>query len=166
MINNNIFKLGEVYSVNAAKHTCRVTFPDQDGVSSDLPIMTGGGTRNRERNLPKIGDQAVVALIAPSLSDGVVLGFTYNEVDLPPEGDENIDSTTYPDGTVISYDSKAHKLIIDCKGETTINTEVINLNGEVIINGKSWLEHQHKAGEYKDGDGKQVSGTSGDGVVS
>ena len=42
---------------------------------------------------------------------------------------------------------------------------MINLNGEVIINGKPWLEHQHKAGEYKDGDGKPVTGKSGDGVV-
>ena len=165
MINNNIFKQGEVYSVNAVKHTCRVTFPDQDGVSSDLPIMVSGGTRNRKRDLPQIGDQAVIALIAPSLSDGVVLGFTYNEKDEPPDGDENIDSTTYPDGTVISYDSKAHKLTIDCKGDATINAEVINLNGEVIINGKLWLEHQHKAGEYKDGDSKPVTGKSGNGVM-
>lgn len=165
MLENNLILFGEVCQINPKKHTCRVYFEDLNVTTSELPISTGGGTRNRKRDLPNLGDQAVVALIAPSLSDGVVLGFTYNDKDEPPEGDENIDSTTYPDGTVISYDSKAHKLVIDCKGETTINAEVINLNGKVIINGKSWLEHQHKAGEYKDGDSKPVSGKSGDGVV-
>ncbi len=165
MLENNLILFGEVCQISPKRHTCRVYFEDLNVTTSELPIMTGGGTRNRKRDLPKIGDQAVVALIAPSLSDGVVLGFTYNDKDEPPEGDENIDSTTYPDGTVISYDSKAHKLTIDCQGETTINAEVINLNGEVIINGKSWLEHQHKSGEYKDGDSKPVTGKSGDGVV-
>lgn len=164
MITNNIIRVGEIYDVNPKKYTARVYFADSDSVSGDLPIGVIS-TRNRRYDLPNKNDQCWCAFIAPSLSDGVIFAITYNDVDLPPCSDENVKSTTYPDGTVVSYDSEKHKLIIDCVGDVTINAEVIKLNGDLIINNKPWLEHQHKAGKLLDGDSKPVSGTSGDGVV-
>ena len=164
MIDNNIIKQGIVKTINPQNMTCTVYFEEQEYMSSELKIANKG-TRFKTRDMPNIGDLALCALIAPSLTDGFVLAFYYNDIDLPPNGDENIHSTTYPDGSVVSYDSKSQVLNIDCKGTTIIKANTINLSGNVIINGKPWLEHQHTAGEYKDGDSKPVTGKSGDGMV-
>ncbi len=165
MIDSNLIREGVVTSINVKAYTCTVYFEDQDLIVDGLIIGVPGGTRNKSRNLPNIGDLALCIFVPPSLTDGWVIAFGYNDQDTPPAGDENTHSTTYPDGSVVSYDSKSHALIIDCKGAATIKATTINLNGNVIINGKLWLEHQHTAGKYKDGDSKPVSGTSGDGVV-
>lgn len=165
MIDSNLIREGVVTGINAKNYTCTVYFEDQDLTVNDLIIGVSGGTRNKSRNLPNIDDLALCIFVPPSLTDGWVIAFGYNEQDAPPAGDESIHSTTYHDGSVVSYDSKSHVLNIDCKGTTIIKATTINLNGNIIINGKSWLEHQHKSGEYKDGDGKPVTGKSGNGVV-
>lgn len=162
MIDSNLIRQGVVTSINSKNYTCTVYFEDQELTVNDLIIAVSGGTRNKSRNLPNIGDLALCIFVPPSLTDGWVIAFGYNDQDAPPAGDENVQSTTYPDGSGVSYDSKSHEMILDCKGAATIKATDINLNGNVIINGKSWLEHQHSAGEYKDGDSRPVNGDSGD----
>lgn len=165
MIDSNLIREGVVTGINAKDYTCTVYFEDQDLTVNDLIIGVSGGTRNKSRDLPNIDDLALCVFVPPSLTDGWVIAFGYNEQDTPPVGDENIHSTTYPDGSVVSYDSKLHVLNIDCKGTTTIKATTINLNGSVTINGKQWLEHQHSAGSYKDSDSKPINGSSGDGFI-
>ncbi len=166
MIDSNLIREGIVTSINVKNYTCTVYFEDQDLIVDGLIIGVHGGTRNKIRNLPNIGDLALCIFVPPSLTDGWVVTFGYNDQDAPPVGDENIHSTTYPDGSVVIYDNKSHELNIDCKGTATIKATTINLNGNVIINGKPWLEHQHSAGEYKDGDSKPVTGKSGNGMIA
>ena len=164
MIESNLIREGLVASINS-NYTCDVYFPDQDYTATGLKISNPGGTRNKDWNLPNINDLALCVFIPPSLTDGWIIGFGYNDEDKPPAGNENVHSTTYMDGTSISYDSKSHKLTIACKGEITINANVMNLNGKVMINAKPWLTHQHSAGNLVDGNSKPVTGKSGDGMV-
>jgi phage baseplate assembly protein gpV len=123
-----------------------------------LTIRTNG-TRNQERNLPNVNDLALCIFIPPSLSDGWVIAFGYNDEDQPPEGDENTYITKFPDGSLIRY----QKGVIDVQAKSSVNitAPTINISGKLIINKEPYLEHTHKSGLYKDGDSKPVSGTSG-----
>ncbi len=163
MIDNNIIKQGIVKTINPQNMTCTVYFEEQEYMSSELKIANKG-TRFKTRDMPNIGDLALCALIAPSLTDGFVLAFYYNDVDLPPDGDENIHSTTYPDGSVIKFDNKSGKFTINCKSAVEITAPDIMLNGKVIINDKLWLEHQHLAGKLEAPNGP-VTGNTGDGTT-
>ncbi|TXI91895.1 MAG: phage baseplate assembly protein V [Neisseriales bacterium] len=132
MIDNNLIREGLVTSINS-DYTCDVYFPDQDYTASKLRLLNPGGSRNKDRNLPNPNDLALCVFIPPSLTDGWVIGFGYNDEDNPPAGDENIHSTTYPDGTVISYDSKNHVLTADCNGDVKIVCKTAEVTAEKAI---------------------------------
>lgn len=166
MIENNLIRRGRVVEVDAINYTCKVEFPDQEITTGDLSIGAKGGSRVREYNLPQIGDNVTVLLIPPSLSDGIVIDGVYGEDSPPPESKATIWSKTFIDGSKISYDMENHQLAISAINATVnINAKTINLNGAVIINGKPWLEHQHAAGQLKDGDSKPVNGKTDNGSV-
>jgi phage baseplate assembly protein V len=162
---DNLFRLGEVSNINPENYTCRVYFEDQNFTSGELAIMIHGGTRNRDNDMPNIGDQAIVFFFPPLLSDGIVIGFKYNDEDQPVVKNPDIWCKVFPDGSKISYNQKAKQFDIESQGSVNIKASKIYLNGDVIINDKAWLLHQHSAGEYKDGDNKPLSGKSGNGVV-
>lgn len=162
---NNLFRVGEVVDINPDSYTCRVYFEEQDFTSSELSILTHGGTRNRDNDLPNLGDQAVVLFFPPLLSDGIILGFSYNDEHKPVVNNSDIWSKVFPDGSKISYNNKTKTFDIESSSIVNIKASTINLNGNVIINEKQWLLHQHAAGDLKDGDSKLVTGKTGNGSV-
>lgn len=162
---NNLIRIGEVVDINPDNYTCQVYFEEQDFVSGELGIGISGGTRNRDHDLPNLGDQAVVLFFPPLLSDGIVICFRYNDEDLPVSNNQDVWCKVFPDGSKISYNTKTQVFDISSGSTININASKINLTGDVIINSKQWLQHQHAAGNLKDGDSKPVTGKSGDGSV-
>ncbi len=99
---------------------------------------------------------AQVILLCPSgdLSNAVIVGELYTPADniLPSTQDENIDRIDFNDGTRIEYDSEAHHLIITAVDQTTINTQVFNLNAEtanLFIGTTNWQgDTTHGGGNF------------------
>lgn len=172
---------GVIDSVNAENCTCNVMIPDQDErIISDLLIVYPGTFEVQDYSIPFIGQLVVCILDSNDDTDGFIMGGTYNKTQKPPIGNPKIRMTKYPDGSTIGYDMENNKLFINLNGDAEISAKktsidaaniilngTVRVNGELIINDKNWLEHQHDAGEatLKTSDGKVVVGHTGDGDV-
>lgn len=157
---------GTVDSINPEQCTCNVKIPDQDDrIINDLQIVFLGTYGTQDYRLPAIGMMVVCIFDSNNDTDGFVLGGVYNEEQKPAFSNKDISATTYPDGSVVSYDSKNKKLIMNLVGDAEISGNTLALIGNVTINGKPWLTHIHDAdkGTLKTSDGKIVSGKTGEG---
>ena len=56
-----------------------------------------------------------------NLSQGYILGTTYNAKDKPSFNGQNIHGIKFADGSTISYDADGGGLLINCTGNLTIN---------------------------------------------
>lgn len=155
---------GIIDSVNPKLCTCNVKIPDQDDrIINDLQIVYPGTYGTQDYRMPKVGMTVVCIFDSNNETDGFVIGGVYNDEQIPPETNADISSTTYPDGSVISYDSNSKKFSMNLVGDAEIRGKSINIFGNLFINGKLWLQHQHSSGKLLDGNSKAVTGTTGDG---
>ena len=74
-----------------------------------------------------------------NLSQGYILGTTYNAKDKPSFNGQNIHGIKFADGSTISYDADGGGLVINCAGNLTINAP----SGDVVVNGISLVSHTH-----------------------
>lgn len=82
---NNLIRVGIVSSVDGAKATVRVTFPDKDNkVSYDLPVLQQG---NGSYWMPAPGEQAVCVFLPNGSEQGFCLGTIYSDPSPPPVSD-------------------------------------------------------------------------------
>lgn len=136
----NIVKIAVISEVNHSDKLIRVSAGDIQSAWLPWPADVG---KNYKRWRPLRQGQQVV-LVSPSgdLSQAVIVGMLYSNVLDSPSDDENLDLIEYDDGTVISYDSDAHKLTIDCVSDVHVNAvnasidaTALDITAEVSING-------------------------------
>jgi len=92
---------------------------------------------------PELAEQVVVLSPYGDLGQGIVLGAVYRNAFPAPEARETIHYTKYADGTEISYDRAARKLVVNAVGEVdvlaatkvVITAPEIDLVGHVKIAG-------------------------------
>lgn len=154
------YRIGTIEQVND-EYTCDVWFDDIEMMMEGLQVLMRG-TRNRDLDLPNVGDTVLCLFLPPMMSDGVIIGCVYTEDDPLPDGDIGTWCKVFPDGSLLMYHDG--QITIKAKSTVNISAPTINFEGKVIINGTPYLDHKHSAGTYKDGDSKPVSGSSG-GVV-
>lgn len=125
---NQIFKIGEVSSVNPAKCTARVVFSDEDGlVSYDLPVMQRNTIANKDFAMPEVEEDVLCVFLPDGPEDGFILGSFYAGEITPPESDGNKRTVVFADDTRISYDRDKHILTVTI-GETSIVADQSNVN--------------------------------------
>ncbi|MBL4774485.1 MAG: phage baseplate assembly protein V [Mariprofundus sp.] len=111
----NLIQAGTVVEADANKALVKV---DVFGaVSAWLPVLMQANSFKKHWVGLRVGAQVVV------LANRYVLGCIYNQGCAEPNGaSDNTDITEYEDGTRITYDSQAKKLIINCVGDVEIVT--------------------------------------------
>ena len=127
---SNVFRIGFVSSVIAARGTVKVTCPDKDNWESDeLPVIVRGSAGTKDFWIPEVNEQVLCAFLPNSgTSQGFCLGSFYSDRDKPPTGSADVRCVKFSDGTLIEYDKGSHSLTINCVGAVTINGKTINLN--------------------------------------
>ena len=128
-----MIRQGIVTSVQADKGTVRVKLPDSGNITSKpLPVLFRRTLANKAYDLPEIGEQVVCLFLPSGLEQGFVIGCPYSEKDPVPVKDPDKLHYAFPDGSAFEYDRKAHKLILDIKGDVALTA-----TGSVTINGKT-----------------------------
>lgn len=146
----SIIRVGEVTSIDPARGTCRVTFDDEDGLTSyDLPVIQRNTLRNSDYHMPDIGEDVLCVFLASGTEEGFVLGSWYAGEVTPPEFSGDKRTVRFADGTVLSYDRAAHKLTADVKGdiEATVSgnvTATIQGKADVTAQGAISVESSEK----------------------
>ncbi len=150
---NNLIRVGQVSSINAATGAVRVTFNDKDAlVSAELPVLNRGSQAVKDYWLPDVGEQVVCVFLpnGKSLTTGFVLGSFFSSVDRPPTSNLKMRIIDFGDGTNISYDRMSKALVITCSGTITIDSKT-------TIDGRVFLSHKHTGVESGSGSTGGVS---------
>lgn len=133
----SIIRVGQVSSVNPAKHTARVIFSDQDEiVSYELQVAAKNTFKNKDYNLPDVNEQVLCIFLPISLSQGFIICSLYNDEDQPADNNQNVRSMSFADGTRIEYNRNTHKLKVSCVGdiEATCKNAKITAENQVLFN--------------------------------
>lgn len=127
----DLFKVGEVSSVDTAKCTARVVFDDEDSINSyDLPIMQRNTFGNADYGLPDIGEDVLCMFLGPGQEDGFIIGSFYAGEVTPPENSQDKRTVVFKDGTRFSYDRSTHVFTATIEG-----TEIVfdRQNGSITV---------------------------------
>lgn len=121
--------VGEVTAVDAANCRARVTFDDDDSVTSDwLQVLQFNSLHNSDYHLPDIGEDVLCLFLAKE--SGFILGSFYAGEVQPIDNNLNVRSVKFADGTRVVYDRNRHELDIFIDGTRIIfNRET----GEIVV---------------------------------
>ncbi|MCG2614900.1 phage baseplate assembly protein V [Terrimonas sp. NA20] len=100
----------------------RISFEDDDIVSDWLPVLRRK-TKTQKESWQLDINEHVVCLMDCHCEEGVVIGAIHSDVDTPDSNEHPAKfRKIFSDGTVIEYDSEAHKLTVDVKGDLKATT--------------------------------------------
>lgn len=131
----SIIRVGEIHSVNHANATARVHFPDDDDlVSYDMQILHRNTLKNKDYNMPDIGEDVLCLCLPSGLASGFILGSVYAGDITPPENDGDKRTVIFDDGSRFSYDRKTHQFDAQIE-QTTImaNRQSVTVNTPVSV---------------------------------
>lgn len=113
----DLFKIGEVSSIDPVKCTARVVFDDEDSLNSyDLPIMQRNTFGNHDYGMVDVGEDVLVMFLGPGQEDGFIIGSFYAGEVTPPESSADKRTVVFKDGTRFSYDRATHTFTATIEG--------------------------------------------------
>jgi len=128
---DNLIQAGTVVEADANRALVKVNV--LGAVSDWLPILMQANSFKKHWVGLRVGMQVLV------LANRYVLGSIYNKDCAEPSGaSDTTDIQDYDDGTLISYDSKAHHLDVHLVAGATLSVQStggINFKGDVTLDG-------------------------------
>ncbi len=152
---NQIVMTGKISSVNATTCTAQVYFEDLDKVSGDLRVLMNKTQGDKDYWLPEVGEMVECLLLPIGITEGVILGSTYNSEDLPPWDDSSKIGSKFKNGSFWCFNRTTGKLDINIveqinitAPQLTLNCEQVTISGTVSAQeftaaGVSLAEHRH-----------------------
>lgn len=158
---SNLIRIGIVTALDEANARVQV---DVGGITTDwIPWANGRAGATRSWSAPRIGEQLVIISPYGDMAQAVALGSIYQNDHPAPANSKDIETTIYPDGSQVSYDSAANTLtvnvagngnvVINCKQATvaastsvTLNTPTVHATGNVTVDGDVTATGDVKAG--------------------
>lgn len=111
-MDKNIFRVGKVSSVDYENGMLQVVYSDKDNeVTTKLPYANFGN----EYNMPKIGEQVMVAHLSNGTGRGVVLGSMWNKKNLPGESGKELyrkELSKAPGAAYLRFDERSGEYLI------------------------------------------------------
>ncbi len=125
-----VLKIGEVTSVDPSTCRARVTFDDEDALTSDwLQVVVPNTQDNSDFHMPDVGEDALCVFTGESAETGFILGSFYAGDITPPSSSGDIRMIRFKDGTKITYDRASSVLTVSIGG-TTITADQSNVTVE------------------------------------
>lgn len=111
----NLLRFGTVSQVDTANALVKIDIGDL--VTDWLPWLTMRAGQDRIWRAPDIGEQ-VVLLSPGDPSQGVVLGAVFQTTHPANGNSQDVERTTYKDGTVVEYNRATHQLLVDASASS------------------------------------------------
>lgn len=126
----NMIRVGVIAELDQANARVKVNV---SGVTTDwLPWTTARAGATRTWSAPRAGEQVLVLSPHGDLAQGVVVPSIYQDDHPAPANTQDKETTVYPDGSTVEYNSDTNtltvtvsgdgKVIVNCK-EATVNAE-------------------------------------------
>lgn len=116
-----LVRVGEVVSTNPERGAVRVKFPDAGNtVSAELPVMARKTHRDKDYQMPDIGEPVLCLFLPIGPEVGFVLGATPTAKHTPPVASQDKWHKSWDDGTWLEYDRASHKLSVHVEGAVKV----------------------------------------------
>ena len=96
--------------------------------TSSIPVLTRKAGESKSSFLPEVGEQGLLLSLGGELNQGVYLG---SIATVAQSVGNKSDTHVYKDGSTISYDPDAKKLLVNIKGGVV---DILNIGGSLTIN--------------------------------
>lgn len=147
-LTGDVIQLGTVVSVDHGAATCTVEIGDL--TTSDLPWLAQRAGRVKVWSPPSIGEQCVVFCPEGDLAGGIVLLGIWSDANPAPSTLRDVVMIEMPDGAVIAYDHRAHKLSVvlpEGGTATLVAPGGATIKGDVTIEGNLSIAGRAEASE-------------------
>ncbi len=146
----NMIRVGTVAELDEAKARVKVKAA---GLTTDwLPWGTGRAGSTRTVSMPSVGEQVMLFSPYGDTAQGVVGFSLYQDNHPAPSTSKDKETTVYPDGSTVEYDSASNtltvtvsgsgKVVVNCKEATvnaetsaTLNTPTTTCTGNLVVEG-------------------------------
>lgn len=130
---NNVVRIGTIKQLDLANARAKVSVA---GCTTDwLPWGTNRAGKRRDWSPPVIGEQVVLFSPYGDLGQAVIGPSIFQEDHAAPAASADQETTVYPDGTTVDYNSASNTLTITVagSGNVIINCKVANVKAETSV---------------------------------
>lgn len=138
-----LIRVGVVSDIDEKGVTARVTFDDQDDVTSaSLQVIVKNTDENADYWMPDVGEQVLCLFLPVGTQQGFILGSFYDETHTPPANTANKRVIKFKNGTRIENDRESNLLLIDAVGDVRVKaTGTVTIDApETIITGNTTVK--------------------------
>ncbi|EBA9223441.1 phage baseplate assembly protein V [Salmonella enterica] len=138
-----LIRVGVVSDIDEKGVTARVTFDDQDDVTSaSLQVIVKNTDENADYWMPDVGEQVLCLFLPVGPQQGFILGSFYDEMHTPPANTVNKRVIKFRNGTRIENDRESNSLLVDAVGDVTVKaTGTVTIDApETIITGNTTVK--------------------------
>ncbi|MEG0422870.1 MAG: phage baseplate assembly protein V [Hafnia sp.] len=139
-LTRQLIRVGVVSDIDEKGVTARVTFDDQDDVTSaSLQVIVKNTDENADYWMPDVGEQVLCLFLPVGPQQGFILGSFYDETHTPPANTADKRVIKFKNGTRIENDRGSNLLLVDAVGDVTIKaTGTVTIDApETIITGNA-----------------------------
>ncbi len=143
----NLLSIGTIAAVDNGSMPPQVKLRIADRETGWMPVPGHVGRNYRGWFGLRIGTQVLAGCLSGDPAQAVILQVLYTTAGdnplPPPEVDENVDVIQWNDGTVIRYDSAAHKMCIFSAGDMTLEA-----TGTLVVEGGNLVQRVREGGTW------------------
>ena len=129
---SNLVRIGTVAELDpvAARVRCAV-----GGLTTDwLPWLTARAGATRTWSAPRAGEQVLILAPYGDTAQAVALPAIYQDSYPAPASSPDVEQITFPDGSLVAYDSAAHTLTVSAgAGKVIVNCATATVNASTSV---------------------------------
>lgn len=121
---SNLVRIGTVKELDEANARVKLSV---SGLTTDwLPWSAARAGKTRTWSPPQVGEQVIMVSPFGDMGQAVVVGSLFSDTDPAPAASKDQETTVYPDGSTVDYNSATNTLTVTVAG-----------NGNVVVNCKT-----------------------------
>lgn len=129
----NLIRVGEITALDFDDPEAPRVKVEVSGFPSDwLPWSAGRAGATRKWSPPSVGEQVIIVAPYGDLGQAMIIGSLFSSAKPSPDTSATRETTTYPDGSAVSYDSASHTLTVTvaAAGRVVVNCKTATVNAE------------------------------------
>jgi len=132
---SQLVRVGVVSSIDESAVTARVTFDDQDDLTSyNLSVVVKNTDKNADYWMPDIDEQVVCLFLPLGVQQGWILGSFYDETHKPPSNTADRRVVRFGNGTTVANDRANNLFSLDAQGDVVVTaTGTVTIKAPKVI---------------------------------
>lgn len=129
----NMLRVGKVVELDEAN--ARVKVSTAGLTTAWLPWCASRAGKTRQWSPPQVGEQVIIASPYGDMGQAAVIGSLYQDAHPAPAASKDQETTVYPDGSTVDYNSATNTLTVTVVGggNVVVNCKVATVNAQTSV---------------------------------